>query len=51
MLLTRSTLLSVNTAAFLHESTDSLSEIKVYGGTGAICNTVHTSMHSLWGLP
>lgn len=51
VLLTRSTLLSVNTAAFLHESTDSLSEIKVYGGTGAICNTVHTSMHSLWGLP
>lgn len=51
MLLTRSTLLPVNTASFLHESTDSLSEIKVYGGTGAICNTVRTSVHNLWGLP
>lgn len=51
VLLTRSTLLSVNTASFLHESTGGLSEINVFGGTGAVCDTVRTSMHSLWGLP
>jgi len=51
MLLTRSTALPINTASFLHERTAGLSKIKVYGGIGAICDTVHTSVHSIWGLP
>jgi len=50
ILLTRSTSLPSNTAATLFELTPTLSRVEIFGGSGAVCNTVSGTVSGIWGI-
>ncbi len=50
LLLTRTSALPPSTASLLRELTPGPSRVEIYGGRGAVCDTVVTTVRGLWGI-